>query len=266
MKHSPRRAFTLIELLVVIAIIAILAAILFPVFAQAREKARSISCLSNSRQIGTSILMYVQDYDESYFNQAWPGGCASVGYFTTDPKLPAQHFSTLLYPYIKSGQIFACPSFSGTTYVASYALYDCADPAKKKIVPFSAYGINETLLAGANGDGTPQIASLASVDSPAVTGLIADNDYIYSWRQCRTSETGKYKKYWTMGDPVGYFYYTTPPRHTGGMNFTFADGHAKWARGTVEKKPGTVSAYYGYYNVLESNDEFDTLAACGGNP
>ena len=61
-----RRAFTLIELLVVIAIIAILAAILFPVFAQAREKARSISCLSNLKQIGTAAMMYVQDYDETY--------------------------------------------------------------------------------------------------------------------------------------------------------------------------------------------------------
>ena len=65
MKHH-RHGFTLIELLVVIAIIAILAAILFPVFAQAREKARAISCLSNMRQIGTALMMYVQDYDEVY--------------------------------------------------------------------------------------------------------------------------------------------------------------------------------------------------------
>jgi prepilin-type N-terminal cleavage/methylation domain-containing protein len=66
MKHRVSRAFTLIELLVVIAIIAILAAILFPVFAQARERARMSVCLSNTRQIGTGMMMYVQDYDETY--------------------------------------------------------------------------------------------------------------------------------------------------------------------------------------------------------
>src|SRR5437763_1207960 len=65
-QHLFRRAFTLIELLVVIAIIAVLAAILFPVFQQAREKARAISCLSNARQIGTALMLYLQDYDETY--------------------------------------------------------------------------------------------------------------------------------------------------------------------------------------------------------
>src|SRR5436305_5829833 len=64
--RKQNRAFTLIELLVVIAIIAILAAILFPVFAQAREKARSISCLSNTKQLGLAVMMYVQDYDETF--------------------------------------------------------------------------------------------------------------------------------------------------------------------------------------------------------
>ena len=162
---STKRGFTLIELLVVIAIIAILAAILFPVFAQAREKARGISCLSNTKQIGTSLMMYVQDYDETYFNQAWPGGCpaSETGYFTSTPTLPTQHFATLLYPYIKNGQIFACPSFSGTTYTASYALWVCGDPTKKKLVPFSAYGINEELLAQQDANGKPTPVSMSSI-------------------------------------------------------------------------------------------------------
>jgi len=73
---NGQRGFTLIELLVVIAIIAILAAILFPVFAQARESSRKTQCLSNTRQIGTAVMMYVQDYDEVFFPQPWPGGGA----------------------------------------------------------------------------------------------------------------------------------------------------------------------------------------------
>jgi len=76
------KGFTLIELLVVIAIIAILAAILFPVFSQARESARKTSCLSNTKQIGLAVNMYVQDYDERFFPQPWPGGCPDTGYFT----------------------------------------------------------------------------------------------------------------------------------------------------------------------------------------
>src|SRR5215467_15487314 len=88
MKHT-RRGFTLIELLVVIAIIAILAAILFPVFAQAREKARSISCLSNVKQIGLGTSMYVQDYDER-FPVTWGSG--------QDPWL------VILEPYMKIGE------------------------------------------------------------------------------------------------------------------------------------------------------------------
>jgi prepilin-type N-terminal cleavage/methylation domain-containing protein len=94
--HQGRSAFTLIELLVVIAIIAILAAILFPVFAQAREKARGISCLSNCKQIGIGIQMYAQDYDETMV----PLG---IGAFLTP-------FNILLDPYIKNQQVWACPS------------------------------------------------------------------------------------------------------------------------------------------------------------
>jgi prepilin-type N-terminal cleavage/methylation domain-containing protein len=102
MTRKTNSGFTLIELLVVIAIIAILAAILFPVFAQARAKARQTACLSNMRQIGTATMMYVQDYDEVY-----PPSQVSV-------PLPAPAGSviswpTLIYPYVKSEGIFVCP-------------------------------------------------------------------------------------------------------------------------------------------------------------
>ena len=103
-----RRGFTLIELLVVIAIIAILAAILFPVFAKAREKARQASCMSNLKQIALGLLMYVQDYDERmpFVKILYPGHADPTEDPVDDPLAPM----TVLNPYIKNNQIFVCPS------------------------------------------------------------------------------------------------------------------------------------------------------------
>src|SRR5204862_4622820 len=110
--RSGLRGFTLIELLVVIAIIAILAAILFPVFAQAREAARKTSCLSNCKQMGLACMMYVQDYDEMYPCNSWD--TPYIGTADTDFKNPnyltAMHWVFRVQPYIKNRQIFVCPS------------------------------------------------------------------------------------------------------------------------------------------------------------
>ena len=128
---SPGRAFTLIELLVVIAIIAILAAILFPVFAKAREKARQTSCLSNEKQIGLGILQYIQDYDEKF-----PGGVVTAPVWTYKPSganVPVTGYGEgwvgNISPYVKSTGLFKCPDDSTTgsttttppTYPVSYA-------------------------------------------------------------------------------------------------------------------------------------------------
>jgi prepilin-type N-terminal cleavage/methylation domain-containing protein/prepilin-type processing-associated H-X9-DG protein len=125
-----RRGFTLIELLVVIAIIAILAAILFPVFAKAREKARQSSCLSNMKQWGLAALSYIQDYDERFPLQD----------YGTAPYVP---WYSALYPYVKNEQMYHCPSYGTVTawypdygdnanvfQNASLGLAQCTTPAQ----------------------------------------------------------------------------------------------------------------------------------------
>jgi len=128
MSHSNRpRGFTLIELLVVIAIIAILAAILFPVFAQAREKARQTSCASNEKQLCLAALQYVQDNDERWplSNTCTPNGaCTAAGYVTTPTSVFGHtavrdaYWSNAIQPYLKSTAVMLCPSTTESTYPA----------------------------------------------------------------------------------------------------------------------------------------------------
>lgn len=185
-----RRGFTLIELLVVIAIIAILAAILFPVFAKAREKARQSSCLSNLRQLGTAVAMYAQDYDEQlpYLYTACgaitlPNGSAYAG-----PNM-LWHFA--IYPYTKNIQIFNCPS-------ASYAWAG-------EVTTGIKYGYNANNL---------QTVSLGTVQYPSQTLCIADTEGAAAYAFISTYRTDRY----------------IVDRHNGGANIGFCDGHAKWMK------------------------------------
>ena len=166
-----QRAFTLIELLVVIAIIAILAAILFPVFAKAREKARQSSCASNSKQLGTASTMYVQDYDETFPYHYWPAGNGS--YALPDGRLYQGHigWTCQFYPYIKNKQVFICPSDSkptnawGDNGTSNPYVSDWGKP-----IP-SSYAPNTVMLLG----GAPLI--MASLTVPADTYWVAENAY-----------------------------------------------------------------------------------------
>lgn len=194
-----RRAFTLIELLVVIAIIAVLAAILFPAFAQAREKARGISCLSNGRQVGTALTMYSQDYDDHLPLNSHSG--AAAGWLVS------------VQPYLKSLQVYRCPSDASLNWSAPL-------PGQTSIRA-SSYVTNDYFSPGGG------FLSLSSIERPSecvYLGELADNrtgDHLHATRWPRPGYLGP------TSDPRTELAFK---RHQGGANFVFVDGHARWHR------------------------------------
>jgi prepilin-type N-terminal cleavage/methylation domain-containing protein/prepilin-type processing-associated H-X9-DG protein len=191
-KNSRGRAtgFTLIELLVVIAIIAILAAILFPVFAQAREKARQASCLSNNRQYATATLMYVQDYDETYpFEANMAGTCVST-------------FYQVVQPYVKNEQITQCPSEPKAMKLVDLVGAPCPGSPT-----YNSYSVNEAVFTnGFYPNAVP--TSLPAITKPAETAMTYDGNTI----------PGLYP---------GTQIQAVQARHTATFNLNYADGHAK---------------------------------------
>ncbi|MFO8081619.1 MAG: DUF1559 domain-containing protein, partial [Armatimonadota bacterium] len=144
-----RRGFTLIELLVVIAIIAILAAILFPVFARAREKARQTSCLSNLKQLGLGLMMYTQDYDEIYWGST---------HTQAQNAEPETYWGHCVYPYVNNHQIFLCPTGGGRGGKATFSYNNWTFPVRPH------YGWNTRLA----------FVAMAEVERPAETVALAD--------------------------------------------------------------------------------------------
>jgi len=204
---SKRRGFTLIEILVDVAIIALLAAFLFPVFSRARENARRASCQSNLKQIGLAFAQYTRDYDE-HFPQAGDGS-GTVTNFNA--------WAAALRPYIKSEQIFQCPSETTAfdpTYNTLGALNDYWANASI-VITGGAAGISQSEMTAValtvlNGDGKGDVAAAAS-GTPLYT-----MDYS-TWNGYGS----------TAAEP--------PSRHLEGANYSFADGHVKWL------KPGKVT-------------------------
>jgi prepilin-type N-terminal cleavage/methylation domain-containing protein len=165
-----RSAFTLIELLVVIAIIAILAAILFPVFAQAREKARQSACLSNQKQIGTAFLSYSQDYDEMCPRLLWGGS----------PSGTVCSWPTIIQPYMKSVDIFRCPSYTADTLGVTPGTFaapgGCGTLPQGYVVTYMynlSIGGNREPDAPSDSTAVPT-ASLPDIVKPAQTVMMTD--------------------------------------------------------------------------------------------
>ncbi len=204
---NRKSAFTLIELLVVIAIIAILAAILFPVFARARENARRASCLSNMKQIGLGFVQYSQDYDERMV--------LPIGDTTSSPANIYPYWIQLIQPYVKSLQVFSCPSISTQTkyFASSSGVFKSYYANGTRSAAWVPSGFGDTAV-----DDRPISAaatSLAKFGAPSQTILMGEES---------TNSTNE-----------PYFLHTnylTPPNdslmnHLGTSNWLFVDGHAK---------------------------------------
>jgi prepilin-type N-terminal cleavage/methylation domain-containing protein/prepilin-type processing-associated H-X9-DG protein len=214
-----RRGFTLIELLVVIAIIAILAAILFPVFARAREKARQSSCLSNMKQLGLASLMYAQDYDERACLQYHHAGSADAETLL-EPGGRSMWF-VYLEPYVNNEQVLACPS---DNYERIYAQ---SDGGRISVTdPVVSYGWNYILCY-------LQPVKLAVFTEPASTIMLVEQGDSYPYgRWFNQADAGMTQMPWKYG------------RHNGGANYTFWDGHAKWVTGErVPQQYGATQPY-----------------------
>ena len=214
---SKRGAFTLIELLVVIAIIAILAAILFPVFAQAREKARQSVCLSNQKQIGTAVMMYIQDYDEVFPSQSYNGvDYTPLGGQNVDgmPLLNSGivnsfgwNYKDRVLPYTKNEQIWVCPT-------------NIPNGTLKTAAPNIGYHMNGNVFL-------PQGLSLAAIVAPANLFIMRESGKGFVFNRAylrpipgRCDDVIAYE----AGSTANYM------PHSKGYNMAFADGHAKWYR------------------------------------
>ncbi len=260
-----RRGFTLIELLVVIAIIAILAAILFPVFAQAREKAREASCTSNMKQVGMAVVMYAGDYDETL---PWAASNAVT---------PTQTWYDLVEPYVKAGArgfglqsqgqpqqpFYICPSFGNQTIPLLPGDPSPMAFTADQVTPAMSYAANGNLMPMGNrnlpGVWFPgKISTLAELQAPASVVLAAHG------RGTRPTVAGDDWTTGCTGTEAGAPSGTPPPqgnssvycaaryKHTGGSVYMLADGHAKWFRGPASWR-GRSTAGVAYRKSLAPN-------------
>jgi prepilin-type N-terminal cleavage/methylation domain-containing protein/prepilin-type processing-associated H-X9-DG protein len=233
--HTRRNGFTLIELLVVIAIIAILAAILFPVFAKAREKARQTNCVSNLKQIGTAMLMYAQDYDETLplaYYEDW------LHYWdcTLDASTWTEAGPGLLDPYTKNGQLRACPSFKVTGGDRKY----------------TGYAYNADFLGSNPVDAWGPMrgpAGLGHVQDPVGTVMVCDSAL---WSSLSSSVIGN--NLLKAPGQIDYYGPNVAFRHNGVANVAYVDGHVKAATTKVNPDAHAADiADLGDYTVYDLN-------------
>jgi len=274
-----RRGFTLIELLVVLAIISIMAAILFPAFAQAREKARASSCVSNLKQQTMGIVQYTQDYDEVVPPDFYCDSAGeSQGNDQCNNALGTVTWIQCIRPYVKSKMIFHCPDQE----LNPYGIWGDAPTVQFPSWPeLPSYGYNYAYLNPENylasnppncpvdpgyADGVVIVpVNVAQIEQPARTVLLTDvknigtdsTGYFPSWGV--DPPYGTNACYWngwgagSAGDLAvfgGFLTYTgiVDPRHNGGVNVAFCDGHVKWLT------PGALAAGTNWYYGIQNSD------------
>ena len=255
-QSTNRKGFTLIELLVVIAIIAILAAILFPVFQRVRENARRTACLSNLKQLGLAVTQYTQDYDERMPSATAGGGgglCATKGdcqlggwvYYSGFNSASLKYDPTQgsIYSYTKSTQLYVCPDDSaGQLTGDSYGISSCMGAKDGVIVT----GM-QTIHPG---------KSLAVFDNPSGTMLFGEE----ASGSAGLSTNDAYLNAYNAKDNVSL-------RHSGGSNFTFVDGHSKYFlldanKGGDSLSTGANQKMYNLANGLDLNSTVGDTPLC----
>jgi prepilin-type N-terminal cleavage/methylation domain-containing protein/prepilin-type processing-associated H-X9-DG protein len=232
--YRRRAGFTLIELLVVIAIIAILAAIVFPVFAQAREKARQTSCLSNNRQYATATLMYVQDYDETLpFSAYMEGSCVGTFYWEVSP-------------YVKNNQVTLCPSEPQAMQLQALVGAPCANTP-----PYTSYSVNSAVFKNGFFPGATGV-TLAEIGRPSDTAMSYDGNV-------------------TPGSFPGQQVQIVQARHNSTFNTNFVDGHAKAIQATKIGKANQFTVFgpgrsLDVYKIGANGGFYAGLTECNGIP
>jgi prepilin-type N-terminal cleavage/methylation domain-containing protein/prepilin-type processing-associated H-X9-DG protein len=239
---AGRRGFTLIELLVVIAIIAILAAILFPVFAQAREAARTTSCLNNIKQLTTGWTMYNQDYDENVLPYSTNGGSTGTAFA----------WNRIIQPYVKNTGILRCPSLQAAQgYCYNFILG--GNGRNMATFPIPA---QSPVFADANG---------STVGNQALAFIIptGSNGARHDGRQLsRPNEEPPVGPDGWAGNNAGRI---AAARHKEGANYGFADGHAKWMRHQLVTNTALVPASQAKAPPM-ANIDYDADGIVGVDP
>ena len=199
MSNRSKQGFTLIELLVVIAIIAILAAILFPVFAQAREKARQASCMSNTKQLATAVMMYTQDYDETY----------AMNLYFVPPNIWFSFYEAHI-PYMKNVEIFQCTSKKDEiNWPNMISVITSGNIQTQGQLRYASYNGNYALFEDGNwGKPFGQNSAVAPISMAEIPYVAETTAFFDGWLDVR------------FNSPIA-------PRHNEKVNAAYADGHAK---------------------------------------